>query len=61
MCYEWLYSALHYSTRAERGSDIGFSLCAVPNYLILMSEYFKCILGTLRISRGVRSVQGVQM
>jgi len=32
-------------------------LCTAPNYLILMSEYFKCVLGTPRISRGVRSVR----
>jgi len=31
----------------------------VPNYLVLISEYFKCVLGTSRISGGVRSVPGV--
>jgi len=34
---------------AERGLDIGFSLCTAPNYLVLVSEYFGCILGTLSI------------
>jgi len=34
---------------AKRGSDVSFSSCIVPNYLVLMSEYFKCIPGTLRI------------
>ena len=33
--------------------DIGFSSCTVSNYLILMSEYFRCILGVLRISGSV--------
>ena len=33
--------------------DIGFSLCAAPNYLILVSEYFRCILGIPRISGSV--------
>jgi len=33
----------------ERGLDIGFSSCAVPNYLILLSKYFGCVLGTPRI------------
>jgi len=47
-----LFSALHYSTGAERGLDIGFSSCTAPNYLILVSEYFKCILGTPRIPEG---------
>ena len=44
-----LNGTLHYSTRTERGSDIGFSSCTVPNYLVLLSKYFGCILGTLRI------------
>jgi len=38
---------------AKRGLDIGFSLCIVPNYLILMSKYFICVLGVLRISGSV--------
>src|SRR5882724_5968298 len=42
-------SALHYSTWSQRGSDIGFSSCTVPNYLILVSKYFRCVPGTLRI------------
>ena len=33
--------------------DISFSSCAVPNYLVLMSEYFRCVLGVLRISGSV--------
>jgi len=40
-------------------SDIGFSLFTVPNYLILVSEYFRCFPGTLRISRSVGSGLGV--
>jgi len=44
-----LNGALHYSTGTERGLDVGFSLCAAPNYLILVSKYFGCILGTPRI------------
>jgi len=39
-----LNGALHYSN-----SDIGFSLCAVSNYLVLVSEYFGCVLRTPRI------------
>ena len=58
-CYEWLFSALHYSTRTERGLDVGFSSCMAPNYLILVSKFLKCNLGTPRISRGIRSVLGV--
>ena len=38
--------------------DIGFSLCATPDYLIFMSEYFRCILGTPRISRSVQKLSG---
>jgi len=30
-----LNGTLHYSTWNQRGLDIGFSSCAVPNYLIL--------------------------
>ena len=54
--------SVHCTTQpgAERGLDVSFSLCTVPNYLILMSEYFKCVPGTLRISRGVGSGPGVQ-
>ena len=42
---------MHCTTQpgAERGSEISFSLCAVPNYLVLVSKYFGCIPGTLRI------------
>ena len=36
--------------------DIGFSLCAVPDYLILMSKYFRCVLGTLRISGSIQKL-----
>ena len=43
---------------AERGLDIGFSLCAVPNYLILMSKYFRCVPGTPRISGSVWELSG---
>ena len=54
--------SVHCTTQpgAKRGSDIGFNLCTAPNYLTLMSEYFKCILATLRISRGDGSVLGVR-
>ena len=30
----------------------------MPNYLILMSEYFRCVLGTLRISRSIQKLSG---
>src|SRR5882724_11217140 len=55
-----LGSKVHCTTQPEpRGvSDIGFSLCAAPNYLILMSEYFRCVLGTLRITRSVWKLSG---
>jgi len=45
-----LFSALHYSTGAERGFGHWLQLVHSANYLILVSEYFRCILGTLRIS-----------
>ena len=44
-----LNSALHYSTGAERGSDMGFSLCAVP------TSYFH-----LSISSALQGLQGFQ-
>jgi len=44
-----LNGALHYSTGSENSLDVGFSSCAVPKYLILVSKYFGCILGTPRI------------
>ena len=52
----WL---MHCTTQpgAERVLDIGFSSCAAPNYLILMSEYVRCILGTLRIPEVSEVVQ----
>ena len=51
--------SVHCTTQpgAERGSDIGFSLCTAPNYLILVSEYFRCVLGTLRIPEVSEEVQ----
>ena len=50
---------MHCTTQpgAERGLDIGFSSCAAPNYLILVSEYFGCVLGTLRIPEVSEVVQ----
>ena len=43
--------SVHCTTQpgAERGSDVGFSSCAFPNYLVLMSKYFRCVLGIPRI------------
>ena len=60
ICYECC--SVHCTTQpgAKRGSDFSFSSCTVSNYLILMSEYFKCVPGTPKISRGVRSIPGVQ-
>jgi len=37
-----------------RGSDIGFSS---PNYLVLLSKYFRCIPGTPRILKVSGEVQ----
>ena len=37
--------------------DIGFSSCAVPNYLLLLSEYFGCVLGIPRNSGGAEVIQ----
>jgi len=34
-------SALHYSTGAERGSDVGFSSMHVPYYQLLVSDVFR--------------------
>ena len=53
--------SVHCTTQpgAKRGSDVGFSSCAAPNYLVLVSKYFKCIPGTPRISGGVGIVLGV--
>ena len=36
---------MHCTTRPEpRGVlEVGFSLCAVPNYLLLVAEYFRCV------------------
>ena len=57
-----MFVLMHCTTQpgAERGLDVGFSSCAVPNYLILVSKYFRCILGTPRISRNVGSGLGVR-
>ena len=38
--------------------DIGFSLCTAPDYLVLVSKYFRCIPGTLRISRSIQKLSG---
>jgi len=45
----------------QEGFGHWLSSCTVPNYIVLMSKYFKCILGTLRISGGVGNGPGVQM
>jgi len=55
-----LFSALHYSTWSQEGFRCNFSSCMAPNYLILMSEHFKCVPGTPRIPEVVRSGPGVQ-
>ena len=54
------YELVHCTTQLEpRGvSDIGFSLCAAPDYLLLMSEYFRCILEVLRMSGSVQKSSG---
>jgi len=51
--------SVHCTTQpgAKRGSDVGFSSCAVPNYLVLVSEYFRCIPGTLGIPEVSEEVQ----
>ena len=49
LCVKMLNGALHYSTGTERGSDVGFSSCTAPNYLVLVSKYFRCVLWTPRI------------
>jgi len=40
--------------------DIGFSSCTVPNYPLLVSEYFRYIPEVLRLSGSFRSCPGVQ-
>jgi len=45
-------------TEARRCFDVGFSSCAVPDYLLLMSEYFKCIPEVLRITGSVWELSG---
>ena len=51
---------MHCTTQpgAERGSDFSFSSCAAPDYLILVSEYFRCVPGTPRISGSVWKLTG---
>src|SRR5882724_10763289 len=51
--------SVHCTTQpgAKRGSDVSFSSCTAPNYLVLMSKYFRCILGTLRIPEVSEVVQ----
>jgi len=54
-------SALYYSTGNAGGVlDFGFSSCAVPNYPLLMSEYFRCIPEVSRLSGSFKSFLGVQ-
>ena len=54
-------SALHYSTGNTGGvSDFGFSSCTVPNYPLLMSEYFRSMPEVLRLLKSYRSCLGVQ-
>jgi len=51
---------VHCTTQLEpRGiSDDGFSSCAAPNYLVLVSKYFRCIPGVPRISGSVCKLSG---
>ena len=59
-CYDVVQCTVTTQPGAKRGrgSDIGFSSCAAPNYLVLMSEYFRCVPGTLRISGSVQKLSG---
>jgi len=45
----------------EKGGvlDFGFSLCIVPNYPILVSKYFRCMLEVPGISGSFGSCLGV--
>jgi len=50
-------SALHYSTGSQEGFlDIGFSLCAAPDYLLLLVQVFQVYT---RSSKDVQKCSGV--